>query len=193
LIRVGIAVTTLGIGLFIYLSPSTSIATIVGIEVLFGLGAGLLFEPPLIAIQACVTQDDVATATASLGLSRNLALALSVVIGGVIFQNGMNRGTASLVAAGLPANVTSLLTGDKAAANVNLVNQISDPRQKLAIHTAFSNSLKDMWIVYTSISACGILASWWVVHKVLSEIHLETKTGLKKEKEDVVLQPITTA
>jgi len=187
------AVTTLGIGLFIYFSPSTSIAAIVGIEIIFGLGAGLLFEPPLIAIQASVSQDDTATATASLGLSRNLALALSVVIGGVIFQNGMNRGTASLVAAGLPANVTSLLTGDKAAANVNLVNQISDPRQKLAIHTAFSNSLRDMWIVYTSISACGILASWWVVHKVLSEIHLETKTGLKKEKEDVVLQPITTA
>jgi len=184
---------TLGVGLFIYLSPATSIATIVGFEIIFSLGAGLLFEPPLIAIQACVIQDETATATASLGLSRNLALALSVVIGGVVFQNDMNRGAASLVAAGLPVTVTSLFVGDKAAANVNLVDQITDPRQKLAIRSAFAASLRDMWIVYTSVSACGILASWWVVHKELSEVHLETKTGLKNEKEQVGLKSVTTA
>lgn len=189
MMRIGIVLMTLGVGLYIDLSPSTSLGAIVAFQIIFGTGAGMLFEPPLIAIQAAVSQDDTATATSSLMFSRNLALGLSIVIGGVVFQNGMNRGAASLSAAGLPANVTMLLTGEEAAANVALVETLTNPHWKTAIKATFAASLRDMWIVYASVSACGIVASWWTVHKVLSEVHLETRTGLRDEKEEVMLEP----
>jgi len=191
LIRIGMVLMTLGSGLYVSLSPMTSVGAMITFEVIFGLGAGLLFEPPLIAIQAAVSQEDTATATASLGFSRNLAFGLSIVIGGVIFQNGMNHGAASLKVAGIPPDITRLFTGENAAANVGMVGKIADPKQKEAIKAAFAWSLRNMWIVYASISACGILASLGTVHKVLNEVHVEAKTGLRKEKEDTVVRPPT--
>lgn len=206
LIRIGIVLMTLGCGLYIDLSPTTSVGAMVGFMIIFGLGAGLLFQPPLIAIQAAVPQEDNATATASLGFSRNISLALSIgpclqkasttsqgplltiaaVLGGVVFQNGMNRGAASLSAAGLPPEITMLLTGENAAANVDIVSKIADPKQQEAVKAAFAWSLRNMWILYASVSACGIVASAFTVHTVLSEVHVETKTGLRREKEEVV-------
>ena len=56
-----------------------------------GLGAELLCSPPLVALQAMVSQEDTATATATLGFVRNLATVLVVVINCMVFQNGMVR------------------------------------------------------------------------------------------------------
>jgi len=43
------------------LDPKTSVGTIIGFEIIEGIGSGLLFEPPLIAIQQGVEQDEVGT------------------------------------------------------------------------------------------------------------------------------------
>ena len=56
-----------------------------------GLGAEFLCSPPLVALQAMVSQEDTATATATLGFVRNLATILVVVISRMVFQNGMVR------------------------------------------------------------------------------------------------------
>lgn len=49
LIRCGMVLLTIGTGLYIYLGATSSIAKIVGFQIIAGLGAGMLFEPPLIA------------------------------------------------------------------------------------------------------------------------------------------------
>ena len=151
-----------------------------------GIGAGLLFEPPLIALQALVSQDDTATATATLGFVRNLATSFSIVIGGVIFQNGMRLRIPELRAANLSANVIQELSGGDAAAHVMIVGTISDPAQKLAVKQAFAWSLRNMWILYTCTSACGVIASVFIAKQVLSKVHVETKTGIKKEESVMV-------
>ena len=103
LIRVGVCGMVLGNGLYILFSAHSSIGQIIGFQILNGIGQGLLFEAPLIAIQALVSQDDTATATSTFGFIRNLSTALSVVICGVIFQNGMDVRAAKL--AGPPINL----------------------------------------------------------------------------------------
>lgn len=88
-------------------------AKILGSQFVAGFGNGLLFEAPLIAIQAIMPLDDVATAISTFSSVRNLATSLSVVLGRVIFQNSMDIRVCSLTFSltNLPVNVTQLLSG----------------------------------------------------------------------------------
>jgi MFS family permease len=74
LICVGTCALNLGVGLFIVLGAETSIATIVGFELVAGLGAGLLFQPTVIAIQAFTAQENIATAISTLEFIRSIGV-----------------------------------------------------------------------------------------------------------------------
>src|SRR5690349_4803913 len=69
----GVTLMTLGSGLFILFSPSSTLGEIIGFQIIFGIGSGVLFQSPLIALQATVPQDENATATATFGFVRSLA------------------------------------------------------------------------------------------------------------------------
>lgn len=173
---------TIGLGLLIHVNAASAIGEIIAFELVTGIGAGLLFQPPLTALQALTEQDDIATATATFSFVRNLATAMSVVIGGVVFQNGMDTQVPDLRAAGLPRNITDPLSGGAAAANVMIIGTITDPTQALAVKQAFAWSVRNIWILCTCISACGVVASAFITRQVLSKEHVETKTGLKEKR-----------
>jgi hypothetical protein len=88
-------------------------------EIVAGLGVGLVFQPPLIALQSLVKSDDIATATALFGLIRSLSTSVSIVIGGVIFQNKMQAHYNQLRSF-LPASIAQMFSGDMEAANIYL-------------------------------------------------------------------------
>jgi len=182
LIYVGVILMTLGNGLYILFSATTSIGCIIGFQIVTGLGQGLLFEAPLIALQVLVPQGDVASASATFGFIRNLATSLAVVIGGVIFQNSMDMQVALLAQppVNLPSNITDALSGGKAAANVLIVATIEDQVQRLAVREAFAWSMRNMWITFTCIAVLGVVASLFIKREVLSKVHVETKTGIKE-------------
>lgn len=184
LIWAGLLLLTLGTGLYIDISATSSLGKVIAFEIVAGMGAGLAFEPPLIAIQSLVAQDDVATATATLGFVRNLATSMSIVIGGVVIQNSMSLQASRLRAAGLSPALVTDFTGGDAAANVEMIKKIVDPAQRLAVKEAFSMSLRNMWILMAAVAAVGAVASWCIKMSVLSHEHTETKTGIK-EKEEV--------
>ena len=172
---------TLGVGLFIMLDANTPIGTIIGFEIIEGVGAGLLFEPPLIAIQQGVDQDDVGTATSTQAFIRSTALSLGVIVGGIVFQQSMNLRKSVLAEAGLPPQILEDLSGKNAGANV-MVAQTLPPLQKLAVQEAFSWSIRNMFIMFTALGALGLLASCFVRKKKLSKEHRETITGLRKRE-----------
>ncbi|KAF2795098.1 MFS general substrate transporter [Melanomma pulvis-pyrius CBS 109.77] len=182
LIWVGTILLCLGFGLFISFSANTGKATIIGCLVIGGIGSGLLFEPPLIAVQSQVLQKDVATATSTLNFIRNIALTFSIIIGGTIFQNSMDAQAAHLVAAGLPKDLLVLMSGKNAAANVMLGSTLENPAWRLAIKESFSWAIRNMWILYTSFGFLGVVASVFVSESHLTTDHTETVTGLVKEK-----------
>ncbi len=182
LIWVGMTLLTIGLGLLVYINAESAIGEIISFELITGIGAGLLFQPPLIAVQASTEQDDIATATATFSFVRNLSTAMSVVIGGVVFQNGMDLRVPGLRAAGLPRNITDSLSGGAAATNVMIIGTIIDPRQALAVKEAFAWSMRNIWILCTCISACGLFASVFITRQVLSKEHVETKTGIKEKR-----------
>lgn len=180
IICIGLALTTLGTGLYISFSSTTPIARVVGFEIVGGCGCGMLFEAPIIALQNAVTQADTATATAAYGFLRNIATSMSIVIGGVIFKNGMDMRAAALQASGLNSSLVTAFSGGEAAASVELVGSIKDPLQQRAAEDAFAWSLRNMWIFFTGIAAVGLLAGVFVKQKNLSREHVETKTGIEQ-------------
>ena len=69
---------TSGTGLYIQPQTPTPIATIIGFEIVCGIGVASLFQTPMMAVQNTVSQADTAGATATLGFFRDLAASLSV-------------------------------------------------------------------------------------------------------------------
>ncbi|KAL3494089.1 major facilitator superfamily domain-containing protein [Aspergillus germanicus] len=178
-IWIGMAFVTLGTGLFINYDVSTTLGKIIGYQILSGFGCGLLFFPPLIALQSNIPPKETASATATFGFVRNVAMALSVVLGGVVFQNSMIMRRSQLRDAGLSETLQEEFTGAEAAANVLTVKDVPDEFQRQVIKEAFAWSIRNIWILYTALAACGLIASFFITKRQLSKEHVETKTGLK--------------
>ena len=179
---IGTFFLALGFGLFISFDAYTTTAKAIGFLMIGGVGSGLLFEPPLIAVQSQVEQQDVASATATLSFVRNIALSISTIIGGTIFQNSMTGRASFLRAAGLPEDVLLRLDGDSAMANVMLPATFENPAWVLAAKQAFAYATRNMWITYTVFALLGFVASLFVEAAHLGTEHTETVTGLRKEK-----------
>ena len=177
----GLVVMTLGFGLFIDLPSSRhSWARVIIFQIIAGSGAGPNFQAPLIALQSKVHPKDIASATAMFGFVRNLSTAMAVVIGGVIFQNGMNTREASLrVTVG--ERVAIELGGGGAGASTTLVHDLP-PGQREAATKAYTDSLRMMWVFFTSIAAAGIVVSLMIDKQTLSKQHALQKTGLAEQE-----------
>jgi hypothetical protein len=170
---------TLGTGLYILFGADTTVAVIVGLEVIGSFGPALLFQGPMVAIQNSVSQADTAAATASLGFIRSVSMGLSVVVGGVVFQNSMDTRQSSLAAAGLSESLLDALSGSQAAANVGIPSTIQDASQRQVVLEAFAWSMRNMFILYTCLAAVGMVASVFIKHRKLNTEHTETKTGIQ--------------
>ncbi|OAA77672.1 MFS transporter [Akanthomyces lecanii RCEF 1005] len=178
IIRLGNILVLLGIGLFIDFDSSSSLAKIIAYQIILGFGMGMLFFPPLLALQANVSSGQTAAATATFGFIRSMSASVAVVLGGVLFQNGMNVQQPRLVAAGLPSNITDAFKGSDAGANVLLVATIENPEHQRVMQNAFSDSIRHIWYLYTALGAVGVVSCTFVKKHVMSEVHTEVKTGL---------------
>ena len=178
---IGTILMTLGTGLFISIDAHTPTAKVIGYAIIEGVGAGLLFEPPLLAIQQGVHQDDVGTATSTQSFIRTLAISMGVILGGIVFQQSMDLRRSTLEQVGLSGAMLDALSGKNAGANVNLARSLP-PAQALAVKQAFAWSIRNMFIMFTGIGALGIITSFFINNDKLSKEHRETITGLKKEE-----------
>jgi hypothetical protein len=153
-----------------------------------GVGSGILFEAPLIAVQSQVEQQNVASATATLSFIRNMALAISTIVGGTIFQNSMNSRVPHLRAAGMPQELLHQLDGESAMANVMLPSTLSNPVWELAAKQAFAYAMRNMWITYTVFAFLSLVASLFIDAAHLGTEHTETVTGLKNQKNNTTTE-----
>ncbi|KAL8814549.1 MAG: hypothetical protein Q9223_006241, partial [Gallowayella weberi] len=142
----GLFFMTLGFGLFIDLPDHPSWSRIIIYQIIAGIGVGPNFQAPLIALQTLVKPKDIATATATFGFTRNIATSISVVIGGVIFQNGMSRHQ-SVLSAALPPSTAETLGGGSAGAATELVQSLPGSQKRVA-DRVYTESLRTMWIYY---------------------------------------------
>ncbi|KAI4121909.1 MAG: hypothetical protein LQ338_006094 [Usnochroma carphineum] len=178
----GMFFMTLGIGLYIDFKPYPSWPRLILYQIIAGIGVGPNFQAPLIALQTLVKPRDIATATATFGFTRNIATSISVVIGGVIFQNGMSKRKDTLAAA-LPPNIAALLGGGSAGAATEVVQRLP-PAQKRVVDQVYTDSLRTLWIFYTAVAAVGLAASLLISRQTLSKTHEVQKQGLAGQEEE---------
>ncbi|EFR03593.1 hypothetical protein MGYG_06587 [Nannizzia gypsea CBS 118893] len=184
IIWTGTACLTLGTGLYVLLWIDTSLAKVICFEIIGGVGLSLLLSTPMLAIQNNVDQADVAVASSTLGFVRSIATSLSIVLGGVVFQDSMTAKHTSLVTAGLSPAYLDAFSGYDAAANVDLVSTIKDPAQSRAVQEAYAYSMRNMFIMYTAVAGVGLLASPFIKQRHMSKEHTETKTGIANMTEN---------
>ncbi|RYP29596.1 hypothetical protein DL767_006648 [Monosporascus sp. MG133] len=187
----GMFVLTLGFGLFIDLGARANFAKIIMYQLVAGVGVGPIFQAPLVALQSRVERRDVASATSTFGFVRQLSTSISVVIGGVIFQNSMEKQHPSLLAA-LGPEIANQLTGGNAAGNVGFVASLPGDQGDF-VKATYWHALRNVYIFSTVIAGLGLLVSPLIGSNVLSKEHKEYKTGLDSlRKEDDQLRRLAT-
>ncbi|KAH7198472.1 major facilitator superfamily domain-containing protein [Fusarium flagelliforme] len=177
--RIGLIIMTLGMGLMINLDMHLNWAKLASFQLLTGIGVGMNFEGPLLSVQAVVPHEDVAAATTSMGFTRTIATAISVVIGGVLFQNEMKAGNQVLVDK-LGPELAKVFDGASASASVDLVKTLPAESQ-LIVRAAFFHSLDKMWIMYTVFSSGGLLLSFFMRAQHLSKERKDAHLGIKNK------------
>jgi EmrB/QacA subfamily drug resistance transporter len=181
-IRVGFFLMTLGFGLFIDLRRNSGWAKIIIYQLIAGIGTGPQFQAPLIALQSVTQGRDIATATATFQFTRNLATSISIVVGGVLFQNEIKNRMSTLVSiAG--QQVASSLTKGSPGANIDVLRGLTNA-QAVGIRDVFAVSLSRMWILYAVVGTVGFSATWLIGTHVLSKTR-NAPTDAKNVPEDV--------
>ena len=179
-LQLGMFLMALGFGLYIDLPISRSWGRIFPFQIIAGIGVGPNFQAPLIALQTLVPPRDIATAISTYVFVRNLSNAISVVVGGVIFQNGMKRREATLIAA-TNQQIGSQLGGGGAGAATSLVKSLPEPGREV-VRAVYVESLREVWIFFVCIAAAGVVVSLFVKKTALSKTHEVRKTGLAQEE-----------
>ncbi|KAG8527086.1 uncharacterized protein KY384_008515 [Bacidia gigantensis] len=178
----GMIFMAIGFGLFVDLPSTRDWSRLITFQIIAGLGVGPIFQGPLIALQTHVEPRDIATATSLFGFTRNIATSISVVIGGVIFQNRMIAQQARLRST-LPADVALRLGSGNAASSADVVRALPDAQRRV-VDVVYTDSLQKIWIFYVAIAVVGVLASFAIQKKTLSKQHEVYRSGLEQEKKN---------
>ncbi|EJD03253.1 MFS general substrate transporter [Fomitiporia mediterranea MF3/22] len=145
----GFSVLTLGLGLLIMLEENTSTAKQEIWLLVAGLGAGCLFPPPLIGLQASMPLKDMATSTAVFVLLRTLGGTVGISVGDTVFQSELPGRLAKVP--GFSSIVSSGFTDFTSLSRIQ-----PDSLRQQVLH-AFTRSLATIYIVFTPIAFVGLL------------------------------------
>ncbi|KAF2436645.1 MFS general substrate transporter [Tothia fuscella] len=181
LITGGMLFVTLGFALFIDLPAEPSWSRIVIYQIIAGIGVGPNFQAPMLALQNSVAPHDIGPATATFGFVRQLANAISVVVGGVVLQSQLLGHRSQLLDAGIEIRVVDLLTGGSAISSVMEIDRLPKYPRHVA-RQAFASSMSKMWLMYACIGIVGLGLTDFIRKKELSDEHTETVTGLVEQE-----------
>ncbi|KAI0521271.1 putative MFS transporter [Xylaria bambusicola] len=173
---------TLGVGLFIYLKMEENLAQLIVFQIITGVGVGLNIEAPIIAAQASTTVHDTAAVIATMGFLRSIATAISVVVGGVIFQNEMSSMNPTLEEQ-LGSQIASLFDGGNATANVERISSLTSDQQ-VTVRQAYYQSVQVVWISYVAFAGFSSFLNLFVRQHHLTSEKKDTVLGIGRIRED---------
>ena len=171
--------TVLGMGLLYLLGPETSVPAFVFLNLIPGLGTGLLFASMNLAAQAAATEQHVGYAAAMYIFMRSLGQGIGVAVGGVVFQS---RFTVQLNNyPDLAKNATALAQDASGLVQIIKTMPEDEDRRRLIVN-AYADALKVVWAVMAGLAFIAFLLSF--ATKGLSlNARLETKQALKERGE----------
>ncbi|OQE19299.1 hypothetical protein PENFLA_c019G02443 [Penicillium flavigenum] len=153
-ICIGWCLSTIGMGLLCLLGATTGTITWIFLNLVPGLGIGMVLPSVAIAVQASATAENLAIAVATSTSFRGFGQSIGVAIGGVIFQNRMKSNLLNYPAL---QSVADEYSGDAASA-VELIRGMHG-QVKRDLTQAYADSLKIVWAFCCGISGLIFIVS----------------------------------
>ena len=173
----GWVLTTLGTGILYLLDVHTSTVAWVFLNLVSGLGMGILFPSMAFAIQAASTNEDLAFAVAMFSFFRAFGQAIGVAIGGTIFQNQMRL---KLLKYPLLAAQASEYSKD-ASSLVQIIKAMPAGVMRSQLMQGYADSLKVVWAVMCGLAFVGLVTSFFVKEYDMNR-PLQTEQGFRTER-----------
>ncbi|KAE8406548.1 major facilitator superfamily domain-containing protein [Aspergillus pseudonomiae] len=156
-IWIGWILTTTGTGLLYLLHVETSIPQWIFLNIVPGLGTGILFSSLTLAIQASAPENNMAMAVTMTNFFRSAGQAIGVAVGGVVFQNSMksqlrNHPQTKGIADQYAKDASALAEVIK-----GLPADLRDPTKQ-----AYAQALATLWAVMCGFAGLGLLTSVFV-------------------------------
>ncbi|KAJ5781197.1 hypothetical protein N7457_006357 [Penicillium paradoxum] len=177
-IWLGWTISTVGLGLMILIKVHTSVVGWIFLNVVPGLGLGILFPSIGYAVQASAEPENLAIAVAMFSFFRALGQAIGVAVGGVVFQNRMFTNLMKYPALAPMADAYS----KDAAGLVQIIKAMADGAEKANLKEAYTDSLRTVWIVCCGVSGVALVISLFTQHYDLDRA-METEQGLRDDDE----------
>lgn len=175
----GWALTVAGTGLLYLLDVHISTVAWIFLNLVGGLGMGMLFPSMAFAIQASQKNEDLAFAVAMFSFFRAFGQALGVAVGGSVFQNQMKT---KLMA--YPALASKAIEYSKDASSlVQIIKGMKDGPAKQDLQHAYADSLKVVWLTMCGLAGIGLFASLFIKGLDMNK-PLETEHGFIHERKN---------
>lgn len=174
----GWVLTTLGMGLLYLLSPDTSIAAWICLNLVPGIGCGMLYSSLSYATQAPVDQVDVAFAAAMYTFSRSFGQSIGVAVGGTVFQTQLKLKLSQYPT--LASNATEL--SKDASSFVQIIKDMpKNLPERMMLIDAYADSLKVVWAVMAGLAFLALLLSTLTEGLDLNK-QQATEQGMREDK-----------
>jgi len=166
--------TVLGTGLLYLLDVHTSTVAWIFLNLVSGLGTGMLFPSLAFAIQASASNADMAFAVAMFSFFRAFGQSIGVAVGGTIFQNQFK--IKLLKYPSLASNAAEY--SRDASSLVEVIKHMAPGVDRTDLIQAYADSLKVVWLVMCGLAAVAMVASFLTEGLDLNR-PLETEQGFQ--------------
>jgi EmrB/QacA subfamily drug resistance transporter len=156
---VGTAVMTLGLALLSRTAPDTSLARILGMMLLLGLGMGLVMQVLVIAVQNAVDYRDLGVATSGNSLFRSIGGSVGTAVLGAIFAARVSAELAGRAPAGAEGGM---------GLSLQAMAQLP-PALRATYAQAFTSAIDVVFVVATAIAAIGFVVTLLLPERPLRE------------------------
>jgi hypothetical protein len=173
----GWGLTTFGMGLLIYLNLDTSTPAWIFLNLVAGLGTGILFAAMALAVQASSTNKNITYAVILFAFFRALGQTVGVAIGGVVFQNVMQK---KLLTYPSLAPKAAEYARDSSSL-VDIIKAMPPGPDKQALLESYMTGLHGIFYMLTALAAVAFVASFWTKALPLDRA-LETDQGFQHQE-----------
>ncbi|EPS40779.1 hypothetical protein H072_5333 [Dactylellina haptotyla CBS 200.50] len=179
----GWALTILGVGLLYLLDVNTPTVSWIFLNLVSGLGTGMLFPSMAMAIQAAAPANDTGYAVAMFSFLRAGGQTFGVAIGGMAFQNFLKAKIRTFPELAPLADEYA----KDAAALVEVIKSLPFGQEdQLREHLvwAYAAALKNVWLVFLAFAIIGGAVSIFTEELSLNREH-ETDQGFKRKEKPI--------
>ncbi|KAE8362114.1 major facilitator superfamily domain-containing protein [Aspergillus caelatus] len=173
----GWVLSTLGMGLMCYIKSDSSIPQWLFINLVSGLGLGVLFPALTFAVQAATPSENLSMAVAMFSFFRALGQCIGVAVGGVVFQNQMKKNLLKYPSLAPMADTYS----QDAAGLVRAIAGMADESEKNNLKDAYTDSLRVVYAVCCAICGIALFTSLLTKSYDLDQV-LNSAQGLQTER-----------